>query len=286
MKEKENLILVNCYNCGSQKHTLYAQENGYSLVKCSTPCCGLLYVTPRPNDEIVRKSPETGEHEGDLEVAGKYRISKYFRFLRILKDFYYAEKIYFGRAKYWLDIGCGHGEFPQAISEFFPGITVSGVEPNSKKRISCKKNGVHVMEDDSYPKRKYDVISLLNVYPHLPNPPEFFKKLHSMIRKGGELFVETGHTSDLPEKYHHRPYFLPDHLSFANKKIVEKILVESGFKIIQTEIYRSPEIPLLWNPIAVSKTLAKIILRRSSWRNLFRNQKHAYRDMFIRAERI
>ena len=134
---------VNCYNCRSDRSVPYASENGYDLVKCSG--CGLLYVTPRLSAEEVAEGHRYGMHEGDaaLEVTGYFNKDKIGFYLRILNDFYGAEHEWAGKS--WLDIGCGHGEFLAAITQFTGGKSNAlGLEPNVHKQESAKKHGIRL----------------------------------------------------------------------------------------------------------------------------------------------
>lgn len=278
-----NLIETNCYNCGSSESTLYDVENGYHYVKCSG--CGLIYLNPRPKEEDITSASYSGEHIGEkkINVTGRHKIRMIRSYLKKLSDFYKEGELQIKGAE-WIDIGCGFGEFINSLKLFSNfQLNVCGSEPNKQKAMSCKKRGIEVdFIDLETHSKKYDYISLLNVYSHLPNPIIFLKKLKRLLKPGGELFIETGHTSHLPVKDHQRPYNAPDHLSFANREIVESILERIGFDIIETRIYRNESLPKITNLNGVILQLAKIILRRGgNWRNFF--NKYPNRDMYIRA---
>ena len=123
-------------------------------------------------------------------------------------------------------------------------IILKGTEPNIYKRQSATTRGLDVsFLDLKRHQEKYDVISLLNVYSHLPDPVEFLNDLKQLLNPGGELLLETGDTADLPAEDHYRPFYLPDHLSFASKKIVADLLRRQGFKIITIKRYPFPKRP-------------------------------------------
>ncbi|HTC00031.1 MAG TPA: class I SAM-dependent methyltransferase [Ferruginibacter sp.] len=276
-----SLITINCYNCGSSEYSLYDIENGYKYVKCKN--CNLIYLNPRPVNEDISASHKIGEHRGNklINVTGKYKKQKITKYVNTLKDFYKKDEL---ENKNWLDIGCGFGEFMEALILYTNSeIKIKGSEPNKYKIQSCKSRELDVsfIDLDNWDE-KYDFISLLNVYSHLPDPIEFLKKIKRFLNPNGELFIETGHSSHLPVKYHQKPYYAPDHLSFANKEIVENILQRLGFEIIKTEVYRVENFPRITDIKGNLKQLARIFLRRGgSWSNLL--AKYPNRDMFIRA---
>ena len=67
----------------------------------------------------------------------------------------------------------------------------------------------------------------------------FLAQCKRLLKPGGMLVLETGDTADLPSEQHHRPFYLPDHLSFANKEIVCDILIRCGFEIHNIKSFQS-----------------------------------------------
>jgi SAM-dependent methyltransferase len=281
-----NLTEVNCYSCGSKEHKYYDSENGFNLVKCSN--CGLLYVNPRPSSEDISKSMLTGEHSGDstIYLTGRYHKSYIKKYLQILSDFFPEEKSELSHKK-WLDIGCGFGEFLLALNLYSKDeIIAKGSEPNEAKiRFAHTKNlDVSFIDIDNH-FEKYDFISLLNVYSHLPDPVEYISNLKKNLNSNGEIFLQTGHSCHLPVKLHSRPYSLPDHLSFANQEIIENIFKKLGFEIVNIIIYSKRKSRYSFDVIGFIKGVVKIMLRkRKSFRGFI--PRYPYQDMFVRCRLI
>jgi len=277
---------VNCYNCGSNESVLYDIENGCQYVKCTS--CGLVYLNPRPSLDEIDAAAQIGEHTGDrsINVTGNFNKKKIFRYNKVLYDFFKERELDRDGLK-WFDIGCGFGEFLESLKSFsHKHLYLKGSEPNVYKRRSCQERELDVdfVDIDKYD-MKYDFISLLNVYSHLPNPIDFIEKVKKLLTPGGELFMETGHSCHLPVKYHHKPYYAPDHLSFANKEIVEDILKKEGFSIIKTKIYRFEMFPHITNIKSFLKELIKTLIgKHGNLQKFF--PKYPDRDMFVRARLI
>jgi len=270
-----------CYFCGSTSNKYYAEENGYNLVKCDV--CGLIFVSNRPDDDEIKEAHQQGIHKGEelVDVTGEYNNEKEDLYLKILRDLFGREKLVGGD---WLDIGCGHGEFIAAVNQWDKSFRVRGSEPNVIKQESAKNRGLDV--DFINLKRhntKYDVISMLNVYSHLPNPPEFFSQLKKNLNRGGELILETGDSSHLTALDHYRPFYLPDHLSFASEEIVVNILENLGFEIVKIKKYPY----LKFNLVKIFKEFLKAVLPnyRSKLKYYF-SKKYSNTDMFIRAKLV
>ena len=275
---------VNCYNCGSNASSYYATENGYNLVKCDI--CDLLYVNPRPENSEITKASVAGKHKGDdtLDVTGSFSKEKLTTYLCILDDFF-SNKLSDKNITTWLDIGCGHGEFISALKRYSNGsIIAKGFEPNIHKQKSAQQKDLDVSDFDlDNHTKKYDVISSLNVYSHLPCPPQVIENWKKLLNKGGEIFIETGDTANMSSKDHHRPFYLPDHLSFASEKIVVDILKKSGFEVQAIKKY--PHIK--FNVLTIVREVVKIFIpkKRSRIMSLVNyNKMKINTDMYIWAK--
>lgn len=271
---------VLCYNCGSSKATDFAQENGFSLVKCAG--CGLLYVNPRPNAEEVDQAHKLGQHRGAelIQTTGFYDFSKVSSYTQTLKEVFGDGKVLKG--KKWLDIGCGFGEFLEALNKFSSdGVIAKGVEPNVKKAAAARKNGLDVSYFDlAEHQEKYDYISILNVYSHLPDPLKTISEWKNLLMPGGQLILETGDTADLTVDLHPKPFYLPDHLSFASEKIVTNILEKSGFEVMG--VYKYPEVRQ--TPMAIIREVLKALIpgkKSKLWRLITGDLKTF--DMYVHA---
>lgn len=271
---------VLCYNCGSTGTTDFAHENGFSLVKCID--CGLLYVNPRPSAEEVDQAHKLGQHRGAelIQTTGYYDFSKVSSYTKTLKEMLGDGAVLKG--KKWLDIGCGYGEFLEALNKFSSnGIIAKGVEPNIKKAAAARKNGLDVGYFDlAEHQEKYDYISILNVYSHLPNPPKIIGDWKNLLLPGGQIILETGDTADLSSDLHPKPFYLPDHLSFASDSIVCNILEKSGFEVLG--VHKYPEVRE--TPMAIFREFLKALIpgkKSKFWRLIKGDIK--YVDMYVHA---
>ncbi|MCX6181314.1 MAG: class I SAM-dependent methyltransferase [Bacteroidetes bacterium] len=284
---------VSCYNCLSESSKFFISENGFTLVKCSQ--CGLLYVNPRPSEDEISAAAISGMHKGDetINVSDQYRTEKALSYESRIKDLYKDE---LNNKKIALfDLGCGYGEFIEAIGKFVAkDSTLVGSEPSEVKKASAIKRGLNVdFYDISNLKPEYDIISVLNVFSHLPNPPKFFETLKKGLKPGGEFLIQTGDSSGLTPHTHHKPFLLPDHLSFASEEIVCNILKKIGFEIITVQRYEYyPKMHFKYNMVWDLKDRIKSIVKPGHKRVV--HPEHDYRffnmnlkrDMYIRAKMI
>jgi len=280
------MIDVTCYNCDSDESEFYAEENGYTLVRC--PSCGLLYVNPRPDQHEIDQAHQCGVHQGEseLDVNRGFSPLQYESYLGKLRDLFGPELAQ--RESRWLDIGCGCGELLAALQQISNGrVRATGLEPNRNKRRTARERGLEVrtfaIEDHD---QRYDFISLLNVYSHLPSPPDFLARCRDLLRPGGELLLETGDTAHLPPEEHYRPFQLPDHISFASETILVSLLQRCGFDVRTVLTY--PAFPFRHSLVRVALEGVKLLVPGlpSRFRTILRDHRKSRRyitDMYIRA---
>jgi len=276
------LTTVSCYNCDSSEHQFYYRENGYEMVRCSG--CGILYIPDRPANDAIANSTAIGQHHGEktLHVDVYYNKDALRRNKKILGEIFDNG---FGAVKSWLDVGCGHGEFIEAVQELSGGtISVSGLEPNLAKQKSAQSRGLDVssfeIEEHGV---EYDLVSLLNVYSHLPNPYAFIGQLKKLIKPGGDFLIQTGDAAEMTAEDIMKPLCLPDHISFVSEQILIDMLNRHGFDVVS--VHKFPA--LLVTPVQFAKEVAKLFVpsKTSFLKYYLKYEKYSKANMYIRARR-
>jgi SAM-dependent methyltransferase len=280
MNQTPQKELINCLYCDGSKYLPWATENGFNAVKCSN--CGLIYVNPRPVLSLVSEAVRTGVHS-DVEhgrtAIGKRMPSKVKYYKKILAHMF--EDVWTeSRIVSWLDVGAGYGEVIEAISELAPtGSKIVGLEPMKPKAIHARARNLTIEECYlNEINEKFNFLSLINVYSHIPDFRAFLQDIKRVLTANGEVFIETGNTADLKSR-HEVPgeLDLPDHLVFAGEKHLIGYLQESGFSIVSIERNRVDGIlKLVKNFIKklIGRTDVKIKIPYTS----------SYRSLMIRAK--
>ncbi len=278
---------IVCYSCKSGNYTLWGSENGFNMVKCDD--CGLLYVNPQPEDNEISLAIKTGMHSGDsvLNVTGSFNELKIKDYLQKLSKIY--DKNIFGSSFDWLDIGCGFGEFILALQDFTDNAgNYRGIEPNSMKKEYAVRLGLKVdfLDIKDFRAGNFDFISILNVYSHLPDPGIFFADVNRILKKGGEILIQTGDADNLNRQDFPHTLYLPDHLSFASEGIIKKLLKNSGFETVSVTRFHNPGYPLFKTSVKFKKQVFEILrsikYKDHKRRNYFINTD---RDLWIRARK-
>lgn len=232
---------IACPLCGGSHADPWGAENGFACVKCGD--CGLVYVNPRPSLEDISHANEIGEHrtaDEVLHVVFKRSLRKASRYAATVRAVF-PDRVASATPVRWLDIGAGFGELVEVLQSILPaGSQVMGIEPMAPKAIDAQKRGLPVYQADlSQIAERFDVISLINVFSHIPDFRDFLARLRPLLREGGELFVETGNGGDLSSMREYPDLlYLPDHLVFAGETHLREYLEESGFSVLSTTTVR------------------------------------------------
>jgi len=235
------LETIECPLCGGARGVEWGAENGFSCVKCSG--CGLVYVNPRPSLAEISHANEIGEHRTSgevLHVVYKRSRRKALRYATTVRRVF-PDIVASSTPVRWLDVGAGFGELVEVLQEILPaGSQVMGIEPMAPKALDAQARGLPVYQADlSDIAGRFDVISLINVFSHIPDFRDFLARLRPLLKDGGELFLETGNGGDLASM---RDYpdllYLPDHLVFAGEAHLRDYLKQSGFAVRSTTAIR------------------------------------------------
>ncbi|WP_340318040.1 class I SAM-dependent methyltransferase [Rhizorhabdus argentea] len=272
--------IIDCPLCGDDRNAPWGSENGYRAVKCSA--CALVFVNPRPSEETLTEATRLGAHKtdgGNLKVTYRPNWRKTKRYHADIRRAF-SREIDEARPLKWLDIGAGYGEFVSALGDILPrGSTVKGVEPMEHKTAAAKSMGLDVSTTRlSDINEKFDVISLMNVFSHIPDFRSFLDEVDGLLNPGGTIFLQTGNGGELADRSDYPDLLLlPDHLVFAGVDHIKRFLGEKS--LVVNWIAEDPLDTVWWSVKSVIKT----ILRRK-WQVTL-PYRSRFRDVRMRASR-
>lgn len=168
------------------------EKKFFKLVKCRR--CGLIYLNPRPNkEEIKRYYPPWYHSRAHIKVTDITKTKIWGIPWREAMEKKAEPILRYKKMGTILDIGCGDGSLLKFLKEL--GWQTYGVELQDSSSLYAREVlGLDVfsgrLEEANYPEESFDIITLLHVLEHLPDPSGTLKKACLLLRKDGFLLIE------------------------------------------------------------------------------------------------
>lgn len=270
-----------CPCCDGEDRRPWGSEAGFDVVRCEE--CGLLYVFPMPHTSMVDEAVKTGlQRLGDkiVNVRSRRIESKVPHYRRRLKPLL-ADVIASNQPVTWVDVGCGYGEFMEALADLLPkGSVIKGVEPMQHKAEAARSRGLDVMNDYlGEAQFEADFISNIDVFSHIPDFRSFLRTVVTNLKPTGQVIIETGNTADVGERaLLPNELGLPDHLVFGGKATMGRYFASAGLEITGCVEERFD------TTTQMAKNLVKLLIGRSAFVRL--PYTSPYRQVIFRGKRV
>lgn len=235
-----------CPLCGVEKFLVFDQRDfrGFEVTNVLCSQCGLVFQTPRMSESEldafyqenyrVAYQGQEGPSDKDLKVQ-KARAEYLVNLLQGLE---------INKVHNYLDIGSSAGYLITGVQQLFRCEAV-GIEPGDAYRKYAESKGIQVFKELSLIEEaeipRFDLVSLIHVLEHLPDPVEYLKTLRNkFLTQSAKLLVE------VPNLYAHDCFEVAHLTSFSSDRLVQ-VLKSAGFKCLFIEKHgypRSRMIPL------------------------------------------
>lgn len=216
--------------------TKYLYKNGFWIYRCPTCHLGETDLK-RDYTKFVKEFYSQGYYEGDptRSAYADYEYDKPLIVKNMRKFLSFIQKKKPGGRL--LDVGCAFGFVVElAVAK---GFDAHGFDPSA---FAAKKAGELVgtnrikegtIQEVSYPKASFDVITMFDVFEHLQEPLADMRKLSSFLKPDGIIIIATGDTKSVAARFMKRrwTFFIPpQHIFFFNRKNVATLLNKAGLK--------------------------------------------------------
>lgn len=182
-----------CPGCGADHPKKITVEWSLGVVRCGE--CDVIYVTPRVADAQwhygLSHEAQLAKYQPYLEGKQVHpRDSNYREIVKALSRHRPRGKL--------LDVGCHSGFFLRLAKEH--GWSVLGVEPSEvTAQFGRDYFGLEVinstLEEAALPSEEFDLVTLNDVFEHLPNPASVVAEIRRVLRPDGLLFIKTPNAS-------------------------------------------------------------------------------------------
>ena len=234
--------LSQCPVCNSTSFSNYLNVDDYTVSKkeftiqqCNT--CYFLFTNPRPDINSIGayyQSEEYISHHDDSQGL----MSKVYTSVRnytIGKKIELIKNLFPKKGKL-LDIGCGTGNFLQAVKQ--AGWDTFGTEPdNEARKIASKRAGLNIFESIDVHElegEKFDIISLWHVLEHVHLLNETVDWLAKHLHEDGKIIIAVPNPQSADAVKYSRfwaAYDVPRHLYHFTKASMALLVKKHGLMI-------------------------------------------------------
>jgi len=170
-----------------------------------------------------------------------------------------------------LEIGCAYGGYLMRMREV--GWQVTGVEfSGTTAALARTRFQLEVysgaFEDQDFPAEGFDVVCLWHVIEHLSAPAVAVRKIHQLLRPGGELLLSTSNASAwLYPAIFGRCWLgwdQPRHRCIFSEETLKRLLMENGFRNIRIRYQTGNTNDLVHSLRALLREYANVPLARQA----------------------
>jgi SAM-dependent methyltransferase len=140
-----------------------------------------------------------------------------------------------------LEIGCAYGFFLDEARHHFSRVAGVDVVASAVKRAR-EHLGVDArvgrFPDMDFDAERFDTVCLWDTIEHLPRPDRCLRKIRTLIRPEGRLYLTTGDVASLNARLRGaswRQIHPPSHLHYFSRETIRRLLERCGFSVVGFE---------------------------------------------------
>ena len=255
---KQDIVYVDCPLCNGNEYDKIATEWGrLRIVKCTE--CSLIYVSPRLREpeKTYWGAKENYLKEAALIFEGKKKSNRDVNYNADL------QKIKKLKPKgNFLDVGTNMGLFLRLARN--QGWRLFGIEPSpTLSEIAREKFELDVftgyLNENKFADSFFDIVTIIDVFEHIPNPLDMLQDVKRVIRQDGLLFIKVPNANfsllkysvykkilckfSFPQDIFRDIFDSREHIVHYTKDTIVKMLDKGGFRVNSVRIDRPIQTP-------------------------------------------
>jgi SAM-dependent methyltransferase len=137
-----------------------------------------------------------------------------------------------------LDIGSGEGTNLKYLGHKLPNSDLFAIEPSHDALSSLTEKKITVLSNDVdsdwhlSANKKFDIVTLRHVFEHLQFPNEFLKKVKTVLKDNGLLYIAVPDTYNVGTLVFSRDFSRIVHNYYFTKKSLTNIIHKNGLKVL------------------------------------------------------
>ena len=221
-----------CIACGDTPVPLF-ERGAFAVVR--SPGCGLEWQNPFPSQARLHEL-----YAGDYFARWGGRDAATYERVRVIKHAshgaFLREIVRLRRGGRLLDVGCATGFLLEVAQQ--AGFEPFGLDPNPDAvRIAKQRFGERVQQGELdaavFPGIRFDVVTLIDVLEHVPDPAALLAIVYERLAPGGVLAAVLPNAASLTRRLlgPRWPHYAPEHLFFWTPAALERQLAAAGFVV-------------------------------------------------------
>jgi SAM-dependent methyltransferase len=217
------------------------EADGFALLRCRS--CKTLF-TGRVPEAAEALDYDAYYHAGNLAVP---------EFVRGRLEETVGSFERYRRVNAWLDVGCGAGTLLEAAQARGWEATGTEVAQCAAEAVRAKGFDVRVGElpESGLAEAGFDVVSMVEVVEHVPEPRRLVAEAAALVRPGGALYITTPHGRGLSARVLGSDWSVvapPEHLQLFSVPGLRDALTAAGLRVrrVRTQGVNPHELARRW----------------------------------------
>lgn len=222
-----NANFTSCILCNSSGLENLDEYSQHYLVQCRK--CGFVFSQRIATEEELIKFYSRYHINEPLSLV---TMKRYDEWLDNLEAYRLTNNL--------LDIGSGDGYFLERAKQ--RGWNTYGTEFTQRQAEVAEAKGIRmhkgILNPANYSPGLFDAITSIEVIEHINNPNDEVRKINSILRTGGVVYVTTPNFNALSRYYFKNRWNIfayPEHLSYYTRSTLSRLFRSNGFKVSRFE---------------------------------------------------